>query len=185
MVLNSAQATLYAAEDESDSVAVINTAANQLIQEIGVAAPPGVLFGALAELKGNNTNSVSLTPDEKYLYVTNGNMNDVAVVDLGGLSIGSFTLNFGTPVIGLIPTGWYPNSVAFNSDGSHVYVVNGKSPTGPNPGNCHGGVVPSLPAATCHATNQYDLQLVKAGLQFFPAPLAPEPFRSHGAGGPK
>jgi YVTN family beta-propeller protein len=170
MVLNSAQATLYAAEDESDSVAVIDTASNTLTHEIGVSAPLGVLFGALAQRKGNNTNSVTLTPDEKYLYVTNGNMNDVAVVDLAGLTIGGFTFNIGTPVIGLIPTGWYPNSVAFNSDGSHVYVVNGKSPTGPNPGNCHGGVVPSLPSATCNATDQYDLQLIKAGLQYFPAP---------------
>jgi YVTN family beta-propeller protein len=178
MVLNSAQTTLYAAEDESDAVAVINTGSNQLTQEIGVAAPFGVLFGALAQRKGNNTNSVALTPDEKYLYVTNGNMNDVAVIDLGGLSIGSFNFNFGTPVIGLIPTGWYPNSVAFNSDGSNVYVVNGKSPTGPNPGNCHGGVVPSSPAATCNATNQYDLQLIKAGLQYFPAPSLPELFVS-------
>jgi YVTN family beta-propeller protein len=170
MVLNSAQTTLYAAEDESDSVAVINTATNTLTHEIGVTAPFGVLFGALAQRKGNNTNSVTLTPDEKYLYVTNGNMNDVAVVDLAGLSIGGFNLNIGTPVIGLIPTGWYPNSVAFNSDGSHVYVINGKSPTGPNSGNCHGGVIPSLPTTTCTATNQYDLQLIKAGLQFFPAP---------------
>ena len=46
----------------------------------------------------------------------------------------------------------------------------GRPPTGPNSGNCHGGVIPSLPTATCTATNQYDLQLIKAGLQFFPAP---------------
>jgi len=174
MVLNSAQTMLYASEDESDSVAVVNTSTNQLIQEIGVTAPGGILFGPRGQLKGNNTNSVALTPDENYLYVTNGNMNDVAVIDLRASSVGPGATNAGSQVIGLIPTGWYPNSVAFNSDGSHVYVVNGKSPTGPNPGNCYGGVVPSLPAATCNATNQYDLQLVKAGLQFFSAPSLPE-----------
>jgi DNA-binding beta-propeller fold protein YncE len=174
MVLNAAQTTLFAAEDESDSVALIDTGSNKLSHEFDVAAPAGVLTGALAQRKGNNTNSVTLTPDEKHLYVTNGNMNDVAVIDLGGPGTGPVTLSFGNPVAGLIPTGWYPNSVAFNGDGSNVYVINGKSPTGPNPGNCHGGVLTSLPAATCTSTNQYDLQLVKAGLQYFPAPSAPD-----------
>ena len=110
---------------------------------------------------------MALTPDEKYLYVTNGNMNDVAVVDLGAL-------NSASPVVGLIPTGWYPNSVAFNKNGKLVYVVNGKSPTGPNPLNCKGGIVPSLPAAACSGANEYDLQLIKAGLQFFPTPSVAE-----------
>jgi len=172
MVMNPAQTMLYASEDESDSVAVINTSTNQLIREIGVTAPQGVLLSSLGQLKGNNTNSVALTPDGNYLYVTNGNMNDVAVIDLKALSVGPAAT--GSQVIGLIPTGWYPNSVAFNSDGSHVYVVNGKSPAGPNPGNCYGGVVPSLQGAACNATNQYDLQLIKAGLQFFSAPSIPE-----------
>ena len=40
--------------------------------------------------------------------------------------------------MGLIPTGLYPTTVSFNGDGSYMYVVNFKSPTGPNPGNCHG-----------------------------------------------
>ena len=163
MVLNAAGTRLYAAEDESDSVAIINTATNQLTQEVGVSAPVGILSGPLARVTGNNTNSVALTPDENFLYLTNGNMNDVAVVDLKALDRGN-------PVVGLIPTGWYPNSVAFGQNGKNVYVVNGKSPTGPNPGNCYGGVVASLPAAACSATNEYDLQLINAGLQFFPKP---------------
>ncbi len=157
MVLNAAGTTLYAAEDESDSVAIINTATNQLTQEVGVSAPVGILSGALASVTGNNTNSVALTPDEDFLYVTNGNMNDVAVVNLKALDRGN-------PVVGLIPTGWYPNSVVFGQNGKNVYVVNGKSPTGPNSGSCYG------PSAPCAANNQYDLQLIKAGLQFFPRP---------------
>jgi YVTN family beta-propeller protein len=167
MVLNSSKTTLYAAEDESDSVAIIDTITNHLTQEVAVIAPAGVLPGALAGRTGNNTNSVALTPDQKYLYVTNGNMNDVAVVDLSAL-------NSASPVVGLIPTGWYPNSVAFNKNGKNVYVVNGKSPTRANPLNCKGGIVPSLPAATCSGANEYDLQLIKAGLQFFPTPSVAE-----------
>jgi len=49
--------------------------------------------------------------------VTNGNLNNVAVVALGGT-------NTGDKVVGLIPTGWYPNSGAFSGDGKQVYVVN-------------------------------------------------------------
>ncbi len=53
--------------------------------------------------KGSNPNSVTLSPDESTAYVTNGGTNSVAVVSLTGKK----------PVVtGLIPTGWYPNSVS-------------------------------------------------------------------------
>jgi len=81
---------------------------------------------SLTQYTGANTNSVTLSPDEKYLYVTNGNLNNIAVVALTGT-------NTGDQVIGLIPTGWYPNSVSLSSDGTWAYVVNSKSPTGSNP----------------------------------------------------
>lgn len=162
MTLNASQTILYVAEEQTDSVAVINTITDQVIAEVGASAPPGLL-GSRAGLHGNNTNSVTLSPDETMLYVTNGNTNEVAVLSVAGL-------NTGHEVLGLIPTGWYPNSVTFGGDGKYVYVVNGKSPTGPNLGFCYGGVLPSLPAAGCNASNQYNLQLIKAGLQSFPAP---------------
>jgi hypothetical protein len=73
-------------------------------------------------------------------------------------------------VIGLVPTGWYPTSVSFSSDGKYTYVVNAKSITGPNPGNCHGNVATGRSAAACASTNQYNLQLIKGGLQSFPTP---------------
>jgi YVTN family beta-propeller protein len=162
MVLNAAQTLLFVAEDQSDSVAVINTANNKLVTEIPVG-PPATLLKGTANLNGNNTNSVTLSPDEQTLYVTNGNMNDVAVVSLSN-TFGNST------VTGLIPTGRYPNSVSVSGDGKYMYVVNGKSPTGPNPGNCHGGAIPGLTAAVCAAANEYNLQLIKAGLQSFPTP---------------
>ncbi len=159
MTLNSTQSRLYVAEDDSDSVAIIDTGVNQLLNEIAVTAPPGILPAFRAGYTGNNTNSVTLSPDETTLYATNGNTNDVAVVDLNTAS-----------VTGLIPTGWYPSSVSFSGDGKYMYVVNGKSPTGPNPGNCQGNVLPGKSAAECSGTNQYALQLIKAGLQSMPTP---------------
>ena len=166
MVLNGAQTLLFVAEDEADSVAVINTANNELVTEIPVG-PPARLLEGTANLNGNNTNSVALSPDEQTFYVTNGNMNDVAVVSLSN-TFGNST------VIGLIPTGRYPNSVSLSGDGKYMYVVNGKSPTGPNTGYCHGGVIPGLSAAVCTASNEYNLQLIKAGLQSFPTPAGSE-----------
>jgi DNA-binding beta-propeller fold protein YncE len=167
--LNAAQTTLYVAEDQADSVAAINAASNSLTTEVGVAAPAGVIPAAYASLSGNNTNSVTLSPDQSTLYVTNGNTNNIAVVSVALLT----TTN---SVVGLIPTGMYPNSVSVSSNGLYLYVVNGKSPAGPNATHCHGNSA-SQPveavtetAAQCNASNGYTLQLTKAGLQFIPVP---------------
>jgi DNA-binding beta-propeller fold protein YncE len=73
-------------------------------------------------------------------------------------------------IVGLIPTGLYPTSVSLNADGSYMYVANYKSPTGPNPGYCHGEGQNGKTTAGCEASNQYDMQLIKAGLQSFPTP---------------
>jgi DNA-binding beta-propeller fold protein YncE len=162
MTLNAAQSLLYVVEDQADTVDVIDTAKNAIVETIPVIAPPSVLPASLAQFTGANPNSVALSPDEKQLYVTNGNLNSVAVVALGGTMSGD-------QVVGLIPTGWYPNSVSFSADGAVVYVINGKSPTGPNSGWCYGGYGP-VGSKACLETNQYNPQLTKAGFQSFPRP---------------
>ena len=163
MILNARTDKLYVAEDESDTVDVINTATNKVSQTIAVGAPAGLLPDAHAKYTGNNTNSVTLSPDEKKLYVTNGNTNDVAVVNLD-------TTNGLAVVQGLIPTGWYPTSVSFSADGKYMYVVNCKSVTGPNSGYCHGSTREQ--SALCSGSNEYNLQLIKAGFQSFATPSA-------------
>jgi YVTN family beta-propeller protein len=168
MTLNAAQTFLYVAEDQSDTVDVIDTVKNAVVETIPVVA--SVVPSPVAQYKGANPNSVTLSePDEKQLYVTNGNLNCIAVVALGGT-------NSGDHVVGLIPTGWYPNSVSVVHAGgasplspASVYAANGKSPTGPNPGFCYGGYGPPL-SKTCMESNQYNPQLTKAGLQSFPLP---------------
>src|SRR5271168_1677039 len=84
-------------------------------------------------------------------YVTNGGENAVAVVHLS-----KFLSN--SRVTGLIPTGWYPNSVSVSSNGKTLYIVNGKSAAGPNPQEETG------------SANQYIWQLTKAGFQTVPVP---------------
>jgi YVTN family beta-propeller protein len=162
MCLNADGTKLYVAQDESDSVAVVDTATNKVVENIFAGGPPQFSLFSSGET-GDNTNSVTPSPDGKFLYVTNGTANDVAVVSLKERR-----------VIGVIPTGLYPDSVSLNGDGSYLYVVNAKSPTGPNPSFCYGRGVKGKTSAGCRATNTYDLQLIKAGLQSFPTPKLPE-----------
>jgi DNA-binding beta-propeller fold protein YncE len=164
MALNASQSLLYVAEDQSDTVDVIDTTRNGILETIPVIASASVAPSALAQYKGANSNSVTLSPDEKQLYVTNGNLNCIAVVAVGGFGTGDET-------VGLIPTGWYPNSVSFSGDGSWVYVANAKSPTGANPLWCYGGYGPPG-SPNCNPSNEYNPQLTKAGLQSFPRPTA-------------
>ncbi len=177
MTLNAAQSLLYVAEDQSDTVDVIDTTQNTVLETIPVIASLLPAWLAQSHYKGANPNSVTLSPDETQLYVTDGNLNCVAVIALGGS-------NANDQVVGLIPTGWYPNSVSVNwypvsqtfSSGAslNMYVVNGKSPTGPNIDWCYGGYGPGPPSKNCMTANEYNPQLTKAGLQSFPLPTAAE-----------
>jgi DNA-binding beta-propeller fold protein YncE len=162
MALNAAQTLLYVVEDQTDTVDVVETTGNTILESIPVLA--SVEPSTLAQYTGANPNSVALSPDETQLYVTNGNLNCIAVIALSGA-------NKNDQTVGLIPTGWYPNSVSFSGDGNTVYVVNAKSPTGANPGWCYGGYGPAG-SPNCNLTNLYNPQQTKAGFQSFPRPNA-------------
>jgi len=162
MTLNRAQTLLYVADDQADTVDVIDTTKNVILESIPVVPLPSAL--AANKYKGANPNSVTLSADETQLFVTDGTLNCVSVIALGGT-------NSGDQVIGLIPTGWYPNSTSLSHDGSMMYVVNGKSPTGPNTSWCYGGYGPPG-VKNCMPANQYNPQLTKAGLEAFPVPNA-------------
>ena len=150
MVLNHDESRLFVAQDNSDSVAIIDTRRDKVLAEIPVTAP-SEYFENKHGYKGANPNNLALSPDERTLYVTNGGENAVAVVELDRDEDDSRT-------IGLIPTGFYPNSVSVSGDGKTLYIVNGKSATGPNP------------QYETASANQYIWQLTKAGFQTVPAP---------------
>jgi YVTN family beta-propeller protein len=164
LILNKGQSQLFVATDNSDSVAVINTATNQVIATIGTTAPERI-FPNKGRFRGSNPNGLALSPDEHTLYVTNGGTNSVAVIGLAS-DVGE------SRVQGLIPTGWYPQSVSLNHDGSILYVVNGKGNSGPNPKGCRNSL--SGERGPCMSAQQYILQLVKGGFLVVPRPDDPE-----------
>src|ERR1700757_1008068 len=77
MILDSAQANLYVAEDNSDQVDVISTSTNQVVSSISTAGPKNVI-GSLDTYHGIMPNGLTLSPDGKNLYITVGGTNSLA-----------------------------------------------------------------------------------------------------------
>jgi len=163
LTLDAAQSRLYVAQDNADQVAVIDTAANAVIAKIDARAPAGVLDG---KQTGVATFGVTLARDGKTLYAVNSGANSIAVIPLSGSQANT--------VSGLIPTAYDPHDITFSVDGSWMYIVNGKSNTGPNPGHLYGNTArltsftyPEGNAAAevaARASNQYQFQLERASL---------------------
>jgi YVTN family beta-propeller protein len=159
MLLNADQSVLYVAQDNSDTVSAIDTKTNKVVETIPVAAPQNLLADP-QHFGGAAPNALALSPDGGTLYVSDGGSNAVAVVPLGGAAPHH--------AAGLIPTGWYPNSVT--AAGDMLYIVNGRSNVRPNPGWCHSAYPDKAKSAACHALNRYVLQWSKAGFLSLPVP---------------
>jgi DNA-binding beta-propeller fold protein YncE len=170
MTLNNSQSRLYVAQDNADQVAVIDTLSNRLIARIDARAPEGVLPGK--KYTGAATSAVALSPDGDTLYAVNSGANSIAVIPLSGHK--SLRVN------GLIPTAYEPHDVTFSADGRWMYIVSGKSVTGPNPNHLASstGNITSIQypggnaaaAAASRASNQYQFQLERASLVSAPVP---------------
>ena len=163
MAFSADQSTLYVAEDNSDQVAVIKTQTNTVEQKIDVRAPAGILPGY--RQTGAAPFAVTLSPNGKQLYVVNNGANEIAVVSVAGAK---------AAVTGLIPTAYAPKDIAFSQDGTWMYIINGKSNTGPNPTNLASNTAEitsitypggnAAAAAAARAGNQYQFQLEQASL---------------------
>ncbi|HEY4070779.1 MAG TPA: bifunctional YncE family protein/alkaline phosphatase family protein [Sphingomicrobium sp.] len=150
---------VIATEDNADRLAFVDLASGKLVAEPRLGLPASL--GADPLGKGLNPNGLAVLPDGR-LLVTLGGINAVAMVSPRGGENG---------VEALIPTGWYPSAVATSASGGRIFVVNRKSPAGPNPQGCQPELATyrGQPEA-CGATNQYIYQLEKAGLLQFPMP---------------
>ena len=103
--LNRAQTRLFVANAHSDTVSIVDTASNKITGTI-LLRPQSM--GAIA---GATPTGMALSPDEKTLYVTLGDMNAIAVVNLARQA-----------VIGYIPTGWYPSAVVATTGGNLLWA---------------------------------------------------------------
>lgn len=106
MALDEARHRLYVANNNSDSVSIVdtrtNTAAGAIVIQPFDHKVPGVAPEALV-----------LSKDKQRLYVACGGLNAVAVINVRTVP---------SRVEGLIPTAWYPNHIALSPDGDHLAV---------------------------------------------------------------
>ena len=100
-----ATARLYVANGNSESISVIDTNTNQTTLTISIQP-------FADKVKGISPTALAIDPSGKTLYVACGGINAVAVIDTA-----TGKLN------GLMPTAWYPNSIALNPAGTHLAVT--------------------------------------------------------------
>jgi len=89
---------LYVANNNSDSISVVDTTKNAVVQTIQIQPFQTAVHGIAPT-------ALALDSDAKRLYVACGGINAVAVIRLDT-----------NTVEGLIPTGWYPNHLALSRD---------------------------------------------------------------------
>jgi YVTN family beta-propeller protein len=152
LALDKAQKTLYVAQDNADQVAVIDVAHNKVVAKIDTRAPAGLLDGddhgehtadrddhgdddhdghhGKAHYTGASPIAVTLDADGDTLFAVNDGANSVAVIPLRG--------GHANKVAGLIPTAYAPKDITLSADGSWMYIINGKSLTGPNTNHLFG-----------------------------------------------
>ncbi|MHB1532526.1 bifunctional YncE family protein/alkaline phosphatase family protein [Acidithiobacillus sp.] len=165
LLLDEPRHRLYAAMENRDSIAVIDTKKLHLQGQAGLV--PVETFRArmpgFSPSKGNlgwSANALAISPDHQRLYATLGQMNAVAVLSLAGAMPHS---------LGLLPTAWSPQDLVYAPAGDTLWVINNKSVPGANPGYCSGyrhGCIASSPVQP--KPNQYILQLSRSGLQEIP-----------------
>jgi YVTN family beta-propeller protein len=131
---------LYVANGSSDTVSVIDTTTDAVVETVACRPEARLPFGS-------GCNAVTVGADGGTLYVANGTNNCVAVVRLAaGSSEGPADGRPGkSGVVGLIPTGWYPGAVLLSPDGKTLVVANVKG---------HGSL--SQPRAVEKGKNSHD-----------------------------
>jgi YVTN family beta-propeller protein len=93
---------VYVANNNSDSISVIDAARNTTLQSIMLSDKSA---------RGYAPTALALSADGDRLYVACGGLNAVAVIETATRRIA-----------GLIPTGWYPNALSLSADGNYLAV---------------------------------------------------------------
>jgi len=99
---------LAVANAASDTISVIDTRTEQIVETICARQNPADLFGA-------SPNALAFAPSGKTLFVCNGTQNAVAVI---AFAPGESKWK------GLIPVGWYPGAIVYDARRKSIYVAN-------------------------------------------------------------
>jgi hypothetical protein len=93
---------LYVANSNKDSISVIDTATDKVIQTRALSGQ---------DTRGFAPTALALTADGKTLFAACGGLNAVAVIQTRDMA-----------VAGYIPTGWYPNALSLSPDGKLLAI---------------------------------------------------------------
>jgi YVTN family beta-propeller protein len=147
MLLDKAQARLFVANAQSDTVSIVDTRTDTIAGTV-------LLRPEIAkDVTGATPNGLALATNENRLYVTLGDMNAVAIVDIADREVD-----------GYLPAGWYPTSVVATPDGKNILVANAKGTTARTPN----------PPATQKARHQSPLNVLEGNVITLPLPAKAE-----------
>jgi len=110
---------IYVSNGNNDNISVIDAQLNKVVQSIELK-----LDDRLGNLKGVIPFGLTISPDQKRLYVAEAGINAVGVIDVET-----------NKVLGHIPAGWFPSKLKVTPDGKQLIVSNAKGfGSGPNGG---------------------------------------------------
>ncbi len=115
---------LAVANAASDTISVIDSRTDDVVETISARVDPGDLFGA-------SPNALAFDSGGKRLYVCNGSQNAVAVIEFKPGE---------SRWLGLAPVGWYPGAIVWDKWRHSLEVANIKGikpPAGTNAFNSH------------------------------------------------
>lgn len=109
----------FVSNGTNDNISVIDIQKKKIVKTIKL-----VLDERLKNFRGVIPYGLTLSPDQKRLYVAESGINALAVIDVEKLE-----------VLGHIPTGWFPAKIKISNEGNKLVAANAKGfGSGPNGG---------------------------------------------------
>jgi YVTN family beta-propeller protein len=108
MALSPNNKFLVVANAASDTISVLDTRSDKVIEAIWTRQNPGDLFGA-------SPNALAFDESGETLFVCNGTQNAVGVINFSAKK---------SKLHGLIPVGWYPGAIVHDGPRDRLYVAN-------------------------------------------------------------
>jgi len=158
LAANDSGTRLYVALASTSQIAVIETRSRKILRYLNDAPSGG-------PAEGSTPNALALSHDQTKLYAAEADNNAVAVFDVSRENSDTHVASGEDPLVGRIPTDWYPTGVL--DAGDQMLILTGKghgsyaNPDGPTPGE---KLIRPL---------GYDLGQLNGTLRLCPAALAP------------